>query len=67
MNISQGPIILELTPAESHALVKALSELKLLKQKYPDERNGFDIQSQITAAAIHSHLEKFLNPSTNPT
>lgn len=37
---------IKLTRSEFLALQKGLNELELLQKKYPDERNGYDLNSQ---------------------
>lgn len=58
---------LKLNRRELCALQKALYELDTLKQKYPDERNGFDLMSQGIVSQIRETIDKyFLGALTLP-
>lgn len=49
------------TRHELVALSKAFQELRLLQQKHPEERNGFDVNSQSTVAGIERDIVRTLS------
>lgn len=60
MEITESNFTILLSRAEILALQKALIELRTLQSKYPDERNGFDLNSQGITNLIREKIAQAL-------
>jgi hypothetical protein len=60
MKITQGTYTLEVSRYELLALLKGLSELELLTGKYPEERNGYDLNSRGVVECLRDEMEKHI-------
>ena len=60
MKITQGTYTLEVSRYELLALLKGLSELELLTEKHPDERNGYDLNSRGVVEGLRDEMEKHI-------
>jgi hypothetical protein len=59
MNVKSS-VTIELSLPELKALLKGFDELYTLQRKYPDEGNGFDLNSQGIVESIYKQLQKHI-------
>ena len=60
MELIESEYVIKLSRAEILALQKGLSELNTLRRKYPNELNGYDLNSKSLVDAMHVKLNAVL-------
>ena len=61
MEITESEYTVKLSRADLLALQKGLDELETLKIRYPDERNGYDLNSRSRVNQLKQMIDDILD------